>query len=100
MPADSLFLRPDGPDTIAVALYHDQGMIPAKMMSQGHAVNCTLGLPFLRTAPDHGPAFDIAGTEHGGPERVSGVRSWRGWSCSSAGGETRDARRRDATKRR
>jgi 4-hydroxy-L-threonine phosphate dehydrogenase PdxA len=46
---DSLFLRPDGPDTVAVALYHDQGMIPAKMMSQGHAVNCTLGLPFLRT---------------------------------------------------
>ena len=60
--ADSLFLRSAGPDTVAVALYHDQGMIPAKMMSQGHAVNCTLGLPFLRTAPDHGPAFDIAGT--------------------------------------
>jgi 4-hydroxythreonine-4-phosphate dehydrogenase len=62
IPADSLFLRPDGPDKIAVALYHDQGMIPAKMMSQGHAVNCTLGLPFLRTSPDHGPAFDIAGS--------------------------------------
>ncbi len=70
VPADSLFLRPDGPDTIAVALYHDQGMIPAKMMSQGHAVNCTLGLPFLRTAPDHGPAFDIAGTDAADPESL------------------------------
>jgi len=68
VPADSLFLRPDGPDTVAVALYHDQGMIPAKMMSQGHAVNCTLGLPFLRTSPDHGPAFDIAGTGQADPE--------------------------------
>jgi 4-hydroxythreonine-4-phosphate dehydrogenase len=65
--ADSLFLRGGGPDTVAVALYHDQGMIPAKMMSQGHAVNCTLGLPFLRTAPDHGPAFDIAGTGKADP---------------------------------
>ena len=68
IPADSLFLHPDGPDTVAVALYHDQGMIGAKMMSQGHAVNCTLGLPFLRTSPDHGPAFDIAGTGKADPE--------------------------------
>ena len=70
VPADSLFLKPDCPNTIAVALYHDQGMIPAKMMSQGHAVNCTLGLPFLRTAPDHGPAFDIAGTGTADPESL------------------------------
>ncbi len=64
IPADSLFLRAQakGEDLIAVALYHDQGMIPAKLMSNGYAVNCTLGLPFLRTSPDHGPAFDIAGT--------------------------------------
>ena len=70
VPADSLFLRSGDPDTIAVALYHDQGMIPAKMMSQGHAVNCTLGLPFLRTAPDHGPAFDIAGRGTADPESL------------------------------
>ncbi len=70
VPADSLFLRLGDPDTIAVALYHDQGMIPAKMMSQGHAVNCTLGLPFLRTAPDHGPAFDIAGSGTADPESL------------------------------
>jgi 4-hydroxythreonine-4-phosphate dehydrogenase len=70
-PSDSLFLRPDEvQDVVAVALYHDQGMIPAKMMSQGHAVNCTLGLPFLRTSPDHGPAFDIAGTGQADPESL------------------------------
>lgn len=69
-PPDSLFLYPQGPDVVAVALYHDQGMIPAKMMSQGHAVNCTLGLPFLRTSPDHGPAFDIAGEGKADPESL------------------------------
>ena len=63
-------LRPEGAETVAVALYHDQGMIPAKMMSHGHAVNCTLGLPFLRTAPDHGPAFDIAGEGKADPESL------------------------------
>jgi len=67
-PADSLFVRSVDPGTVAVALYHDQGMIPAKMMSGGHAVNCTLGLPFLRTSPDHGPAFDIAGDGAADPE--------------------------------
>jgi 4-hydroxythreonine-4-phosphate dehydrogenase len=68
---DSLFLRPpEGPDVVAVALYHDQGMIPAKMMSKGHAVNCTLGLPFIRTSPDHGPAFDIAGSGKANPESL------------------------------
>ena len=66
--SDSLFLYPEGPDTVGVALYHDQGMIPAKMMSRGHAVNCTLGLQFLRTSPDHGPAFDIAGQGKADPE--------------------------------
>ncbi len=67
-PADSLFIRAADSGTVAVALYHDQGMIPAKMMSGGHAVNCTLGLPFLRTSPDHGPAFDIAGDGAADPE--------------------------------
>ncbi len=70
VPADSLFLRPESPETVAVALYHDQAMIPAKMMSKGHAVNCTLGLPFLRTSPDHGPAFDIAGMGKADPESM------------------------------
>ncbi len=44
-----------------VAMYHDQGLIPVKLLSFGRAVNVTLGLPFVRTSVDHGTAFDIAG---------------------------------------
>jgi len=43
------------------ALYHDQGLIPLKLLAQGEAVNTTAGLPFVRTSPDHGTAYDIAG---------------------------------------
>lgn len=45
-----------------VALYHDQGLIPIKLLHFDEAVNLTLGLPFVRTSPDHGTAYDIAGT--------------------------------------
>tara|TARA_Y100001968_G_scaffold319487_1_gene351100 strand:+ start:4911 stop:5936 length:1026 start_codon:yes stop_codon:yes gene_type:complete len=48
------------PDGI-LALYHDQGLIPVKLIAFDSAVNTTLGLPFIRTSPDHGTAFDIAG---------------------------------------
>ena len=41
-------------------MYHDQGLIPLKMISRGSGVNVTLGLPFVRTSPDHGTAYDIA----------------------------------------
>jgi 4-hydroxythreonine-4-phosphate dehydrogenase len=44
-----------------LALYHDQGLIPVKLMAFAQAVNTTIGLPFIRTSPDHGTAFDIAG---------------------------------------
>lgn len=44
-----------------LALYHDQGLIPVKLMAFDRAVNTTIGLPFVRTSPDHGTAFDIAG---------------------------------------
>ena len=44
-----------------LAIYHDQGLIPLKMLAFDAAVNITLGLPFIRTSPDHGTAFDIAG---------------------------------------
>jgi 4-hydroxythreonine-4-phosphate dehydrogenase len=43
-----------------VAMYHDQGLIPVKMLSRGHAVNLTLGLPIIRASVDHGTAYDIA----------------------------------------
>ncbi|PHS79072.1 MAG: 4-hydroxythreonine-4-phosphate dehydrogenase PdxA [Rhodospirillaceae bacterium] len=46
----------------AVCMYHDQGLIPLKALDFEHGVNATLGLPFVRTSPDHGTAFDIAGT--------------------------------------
>ena len=50
----------NAPDGI-LALYHDQGLIPLKLIAFDEAVNTTLGLPFVRTSPDHGTALDIAG---------------------------------------
>ena len=52
--------HPQAPDGV-LALYHDQGLIPMKLMAFDEAVNATLGLSFLRTSPDHGTGFDIAG---------------------------------------
>ncbi len=53
--------NPDSGHDAYLALYHDQGLIPVKLMAFDRAVNATLGLPFVRTSPDHGTAFDIAG---------------------------------------
>lgn len=50
----------DGRYDAQICMYHDQGLIPLKMISRGHGVNVTLGLPFVRTSPDHGTAYDIA----------------------------------------
>jgi len=44
-----------------LAMYHDQGLIPMKVIALNHSVNTTIGLPFIRTSPDHGTGFDIAG---------------------------------------
>jgi 4-hydroxythreonine-4-phosphate dehydrogenase len=61
-PADTLFQRAvKGEFDVIVALYHDQGLIPIKVLEPSRAVNLTLGLPFIRTSPDHGTAFDKAG---------------------------------------
>ena len=61
-PPDTVFLRARGRrDAVVVALYHDQGLIPFKLEAFADGVNVTLGLPFVRTSPDHGTAFDIAG---------------------------------------
>jgi 4-hydroxythreonine-4-phosphate dehydrogenase len=46
---------------VVLAMYHDQGLIPVKYMGLDQGVNVTLGLPLVRTSPDHGTAFDIAG---------------------------------------
>jgi 4-hydroxythreonine-4-phosphate dehydrogenase len=62
LPADTLFARVDQQNYDAyLAMYHDQGLIPLKMKSFGRAVNYTAGLNIIRTSPDHGTAFDIAG---------------------------------------
>jgi len=61
-PADTIFRdAAAGRWDMVVALYHDQGLIPLKLLSGGAAVNWTVGLPIVRTSPDHGTAFDIAG---------------------------------------
>ncbi len=61
-PGDTVFMQArKGRFDIVVAQYHDQGLIPVKYMGLDHGVNVTLGLPFVRTSPDHGTAFDIAG---------------------------------------
>jgi 4-hydroxythreonine-4-phosphate dehydrogenase len=61
-PADTLFVRARrGEFDAVVACYHDQGLIPVKLVAFGRAVNVTLGLPIVRTSVDHGTAFDIAG---------------------------------------
>ena len=44
-----------------LAMYHDQGLIPMKVIALNYSVNTTIGLPFIRTSPDHGTGFDIAG---------------------------------------
>jgi 4-hydroxythreonine-4-phosphate dehydrogenase len=71
VPPDTLWVKPgqawygSSSATIAhdgyLALYHDQGLIPVKLMAFDRAVNTSIGLPFIRTSPDHGTAFDIAG---------------------------------------
>ena len=73
---------------------HDHGLIPVKYLGVEHGVNVTLGLPFVRTSPDHGTAFDIAGTRHrrpGEPRRrgahgaraLAGARRRRQWLPSA-----------------
>lgn len=68
LPADTMFhpqarARYDA----ALTMYHDQGLIPIKALDFDHGVNVTLGLPFIRTSPDHGTAYDIAGTGRANP---------------------------------
>ena len=68
LPADTMF-HPSARKSydVAVCMYHDQALIPAKMLGFDDAVNVTLGLPFIRTSPDHGTAYDIAGSGKANP---------------------------------
>ena len=68
LPADTMF-HPEARARydVALCMYHDQALIPAKMLAFDETVNTTLGLPIIRTSPDHGTAADIAGTGHARP---------------------------------
>ena len=85
-PGDTVFLRAlRGEFDVVIAAYHDQGLIPVKLVGFGSAVNVTLGLPIVRTSVDHGTAYDIAGTGKADPSsliaavdlaaRLAGTRS-------------------------
>jgi 4-hydroxythreonine-4-phosphate dehydrogenase len=76
-PPDTVFMRarhapPEHPGAfdIVVAMYHDQGLIPVKYLGVEQGVNVTLGLPFVRTSPDHGTAFDIVGRDLADPSSL------------------------------
>jgi len=67
-PGDTLFARAlNGEFDVVVALYHDQGLAPLKVIDFDEAVNVTLGLPYVRTSPDHGTAFGLAGQGRASP---------------------------------
>ena len=71
MPADTMFhARARAAYDVALCMYHDQALIPIKTLAFDHAVNVTLGLPFVRTSPDHGTAFDIAGKGTANPSSL------------------------------
>ena len=78
---DTVFMRarhtPDkaGEFDVVVAMYHDQGLIPIKYLGLDDGVNVTLGLPLVRTSPDHGTAFDLAGTGRASPSSL--IAAWQ-----------------------
>ncbi len=78
---DTVFMRArdasdhPGEFDVVVAMYHDQGLIPVKYLGLDQGVNVTLGLPFVRTSPDHGTAFDLAGTGRADPSSLG--QAWR-----------------------
>ncbi|MGA8435582.1 MAG: 4-hydroxythreonine-4-phosphate dehydrogenase PdxA, partial [Methyloceanibacter sp.] len=70
-PADTLFhAEARKAYDVAVAMYHDQALIPVKTLAFDTGVNLTLGLPFVRTSPDHGTAFALAGTGKASPRSL------------------------------
>ena len=90
-PPDTIFMRAraqagqPGAFDVVIAMYHDQGLIPVKYLGVEHGVNVTLGLPMLRTSPDHGTAFDIAGTGSADPSSLlAAIALARQWAGPSA----------------
>ena len=71
LPADTMFHdEARASYDVAFGMYHDQALIPVKMLGFHDGVNCTLGLPFIRTSPDHGTAFSLAGTGRANPSSL------------------------------
>ncbi len=71
LPADTMFHDTARADyDVAICMYHDQALIPAKALGFDDSVNVTLGLPFIRTSPDHGTAFSLAGSGKGRPDSL------------------------------
>ena len=74
---DTVFMRArTGEFDVVVAMYHDQGLIPVKYLGVEHGVNVTLGLPFVRSSPDHGTAFDVSGTGVANPSSLLAAVRW------------------------
>jgi len=77
IPADTIFHQHlAGQFDAVVAMYHDQGLAPMKMLSFDSGVNLTLGLPIVRTSPDHGTAFDLAGQNKANPGSMRTALDW------------------------
>ena len=99
LPADTMFhARARARYDVALTMYHDQGLIPVKTLAFDEGVNVTLGLPFVRTSPDHGTAFDIAGKGIANPSSlIAAMRladrltrePCRRWSAAAARGRRR-----------
>jgi 4-hydroxythreonine-4-phosphate dehydrogenase len=99
LPADTLFhAAARASYDAALAMYHDQALIPIKTLAFDHAVNVTLGLPFVRTSPDHGTAFDIAGTGRANPGSL--IAALRLAARLAARSESREIAGRDRSAQR
>jgi 4-hydroxythreonine-4-phosphate dehydrogenase len=71
VPADTIFYEAlNGKYDAVVAMYHDQGLAPLKMIAFDEGINVTLGLPIIRTSPDHGTAFGLAGKNEASPRSM------------------------------
>ena len=93
LPADTMFHAAARRSyDAALCMYHDQALIPIKTLAFDHAVNVTLGLPFVRTSPDHGTAFDIAGTGRAEPGEPDRGAQARGAAASTRGRAWRAAK--------
>ncbi|MFN2268637.1 MAG: 4-hydroxythreonine-4-phosphate dehydrogenase PdxA, partial [Desulfonatronovibrio sp.] len=71
-PADTVFARAcKGEFSAVLAMYHDQGLGPLKLIEFGQSVNVTLGLPIIRTSVDHGTGYDLVGTNKANPSSLN-----------------------------